>query len=211
VNRQIESYINARVIRRPLTVDGVREELASFQDPSAKPLTGNERKDHQRRAILALRRMATGAVAGYDVKPASAEIRAAMRIDELAEAAIEATGRLPGKEAQQDLAEYVLAAKRPATLRIQAGEELVRHMERNTSAAITDPQIQRLIQTHAEEKNADVKANIALVIGALPNDRVAKNLPDDASRQAWQKRLLQYRPQATDAPAPPPPAPKAGD
>lgn len=209
VNRQIEGYTNTRVIRRPLTIESVREELTSFQDPAAKPLSALERREQQKRAIEALRRLAIGAVPGYDVRPASAEIRAALRVDELAPAAIEATGRISTKEAQQDLAEYLLADKRPAALRVQAGEELMRHIEAHTSAPITDIQIQRLTQLLNDEKNSDVKAAVALLLGALPSDRVTKNLPDDAARQAWQRRLLQYQPAAN--PAPPAPAPKEGE
>lgn len=209
VNRQVEGYTNARVIRRPLTIEGVREELAYFQDPATRPLSATERGEQQLRAIEALQRLATGAVPGYDVRPASVEIRAAMRIDTLAPAAIEATGRLPGKEAQQDLAEYVLAVRRPAALRVRAARELLRHIEAHTASPLTDAQIQRLLVLFAEEKNADVKATIALIAGAIPHARVWKNLPDDAARQAWQNRLLQYRPPA-GAPAPPAPAPKAG-
>ena len=47
-----------------------------------------------------------------DVRPAATEIVAATRSDDLAPAAIEAAGRLANKEAQQALADAVLAGGR---------------------------------------------------------------------------------------------------
>ena len=53
-----------------------------------------------------------------------------------------------------------------------------------------------------EEKNADVKSGVALVLGALPRDRVLKNVGDAKAQEAWRKRLLSYEPAPAAAPMP---------
>ena len=126
-----------------------------------------------------------------------------MRSDELAAAAIEAAGRLAGKDPQQALADVVINTARPANIRRLATEELVRNLQRFGPTSITDPQIATLVRLLDEEKNADVKAGISLVLGALPRDRVLKNFPDPKAREAWVNRLLNYQPAAA-APAPMP-------
>jgi hypothetical protein len=143
-------------------------------------------------------------VPGYDVRPAQAEILDALRFDDLAPAAIEAAGRLSGKEPQQRLGEVVVNAARPANVRNLAAQELVRNLQRFGPTSITDAQISGLIRLLDEEKNADVKASISLVLGALPRERVLKNFPDDKTRDAWLGKLLNYQPQAPAAPMPKP-------
>ena len=46
---------------------------------------------------------------------------------------------------------------------------------------LADKDLVRLLD---EEKNADVKAGVSLVLGALPRDRVLKNFPDPKAREA---------------------------
>jgi hypothetical protein len=128
-----------------------------------------------------------------------------MRSDELAPAAIEATGRIAGKESQQRLGEVVVNTARPANIRNLAANELIRNLQRFGPTSLTDAQIGGLIRLLDEEKNADVKAAISLVLGALPPERVLKNFPDEKSRTAWLSRLQNFQPAA---PAPPPPMPK---
>ena len=51
--------------------------------------------------------MATGQIQGFDIRPAAPEIIAATRNDDLALAAIEATGRIGTRDAQLALAEVI--------------------------------------------------------------------------------------------------------
>ncbi|HLW64450.1 MAG TPA: response regulator [Gemmataceae bacterium] len=214
VKRIVQGFPNVQVGLRPLSPENVLEGMNKFVavDPMAKPLSPTERKDQQLLAIEDLRRLAIGQVPGYDVRPAANEIRAALRSDDLALAAIEAVGQLPGKDAQQDLANLVLDTARPANLRIKAAEQLVRHIQVHTSAPLTDAQIQGLLRVNFDEKDAGVKSAVAVVVGAIPRERILKNLPDEATRQEWTRRLLNYKPNlappaAAPAPAAPAPAP----
>ncbi len=99
----------------------------------------------------------------------------------------------------EDLADVVINTTRPAPIRRQATDELVRNLQRFGPTSITDPQIATMSRLIDEEKNPDVKAGISLVLGALPRDRVLKNFTDAKSRDAWLKRLLNYEPQAPAA------------
>jgi hypothetical protein len=207
-NKIVQGFPNIQVGGRPLSPEAVQEGMSKFisMDPLTRPLSAAERKDQQLRAIEGLRRMATGIVEGYDVRPAAAEIRAALKSDDLAPAAIETVGRLPGKEAQQDLANFVLDPARPVPFRVKAAEELVHHMQVHGSAALEDMQIQNLLHLLTDEKNADVKSAVSVVLGAIPRDRLLKNLPDDMAKNEWVRRLQNYKPDLTPA-APPAPAP----
>jgi CheY-like chemotaxis protein len=209
VNRLVEPYRNVRVVRRPVTVDALREEMSAFAaEPMTRPLSEAERKDHQKRAIEGLRRLAIGITPGYDVRPAANEILNALRSDDLAPAAIDAAGRLPGKEPQQRLADLVLDTARPAALRAKAAQELARHIGIHTAAPLVDTQIKGLTSTLENEKSPEVKAAIAVVIGTLPQERVLRNLSDDMAREAWRNRLQRFEPRLSVPGAAPPPAPK---
>jgi hypothetical protein len=206
--RIVKPYQNVQVIYQPVLAEGVLEALQEMRKttgPMAAPLTETERKAHQKRAIEALRLMATGVIPGFDVRPAANEIIAATRNDDLAPAAIEATGRLGKKEAQQALAEVVLAASRPAAIRKQAAEELVRHLQRFGSGHIADSQIAGLIKLLDDEKSTEVKSGVSLVLGALPRERVLRNFTNQEARNRWVNRLVNYQPPSA---SPPPPAPK---
>ncbi len=204
VGRLTEGYKRIQIVSRPITADDVREDMLAFaEDPAARPLSGVERKDFQLRAIAGLRRLATGEVPGYDVRPAAPAIRAALHSDDLAPAAIDAVVRLPGKEPQQDLTDFVLNPNRPAALRVKAAAGLLQHMQVHGSAPLSDTQIQSLLKLFD---------TIAPVLGALPKERVLRNLPDQATRENWLNRMRKYEPPApadnTPAPAPAPPPEK---
>jgi hypothetical protein len=210
----VAQYRNIDLVAEPLNVGDVFGALRHMQyiaGPGVTPLNEAERKDHQRRAIEALRQMATGALPGYDVRPATREILEALRSDDLAPAAIETASRLPGKEPQQALAQVVIDTNRPAPIRRQATDELVRNVQRFGPTSITDPQITTMIRLVDEEKNPDVKSGISLVLGALPRDRVLANVGDAKAQEAWRKRLLNYEPQAAPATPMGEGAPKAED
>ena len=72
--------------------------------------------------------------AGYNVDPAEAAIRYALRSDDLAPYAIPAAGRQATVEAQQELAGVALAEGRKTEVRVAAAAELTRHLQRYGSA-----------------------------------------------------------------------------
>jgi hypothetical protein len=211
--RTIEPYRNVQIIHRPVTPEAVKDEMQLFiADPATRPLSAAERKDQQRRAVEALRKMAIGELAGYDVRPAADALRTAMRTDDLAPAAIDAVSMLPGKTPQQDLADLTLDAARPAPIRVKAANGLTRHIQLHDSAPLSDAQVKTLIKAYETDKTAEVRAAVAAVLGVLPQDRVLRNLSDDTARQNWQNRLQKYEPLIAPAvPTGPAPAPKPKD
>src|SRR5262249_7647116 len=158
-------------------------------DPATRPLSAAERKDQQHRAVEALRKMATGELAGYDVRPAADALQTALRSDDLAPAAIEAVSMLPGEAPQQEMAAPTLDAARPAPIRVKPAQGLTRHIQMHDPAPLSDAQVKTLIKGYETDKNAEVRAAIAAVLGVLPQDRVLHNLADDTARQNWLNRL----------------------
>ncbi len=210
--RIVETYQNIQVILQPTLPEDIGDALKQLQKtagPMIAPLSEAERKDHQKRAIEALRQMATGVIQGFDVRPAATEIIAATRSDDLAPAAIEATGRLGNKEAQQALADVILTGNRPVAIRRQAAEELVKHLRRFGAAHIADSQIAGLIKLLDDEKSLEVKVGAFLALGALPRERVMKNFTTQEARDKWVNKLLNYVPQPPAPPAPPTAPPKS--
>src|SRR5262249_103351 len=102
LNVLIEGYKQIGIVRGPLSTALVRAEfdpkLTAEQVGASPALTPAEKKSQSVRAIEWLKRMATGEVQGYDVRPAERTIRQALRLDDLARPAIEATSRLPGAD-----------------------------------------------------------------------------------------------------------------
>jgi CheY-like chemotaxis protein len=205
---QAQPHRNTQVVNRPVTPEAVVSGLLAVADTAGRPLSPAERKDSQIRAIDALRKMATGVISGYDVRPAASEIRAAMLNDELAPAAIEATGRMSGTDSQNALAAVALNEKRPGPIRVLAAGELVRHIQAHGSGAINDAMLKQLIRAAESDPNADLKMAMQLVVGAFSNDRVLANLPNDDARAKWVNRVIRYVPAAPGgaalAPAPAP-------
>jgi HEAT repeat protein len=164
--------------------DRLKEALASrIRDAMGRPLSEAERDVFAKRAIDLLGQMATGELPGYDVRPAEeAVIKALHSKDvETSLAAIEILGRLPGADAQRQLAEVVLDATRDK-LRGPAAFQLSRQIQR-IGLALNQQQIRRLGELYATTQNKVLRDNLALVIGALrPSSKVSG------------ERLRDYRP-----------------
>src|SRR5207248_8121467 len=94
-------------------------------------------------------------------------IRQALHSDDLAAAAVEAAGRLPLKEAQQDLANLVLSSASKPEVRTAAATALVRHLQQ-FGTALAGAQLQEL-QALADKREtpADLKGHLAAVLGGL--------------------------------------------
>jgi hypothetical protein len=86
--------------------------------------------------------------------------------------AIEAAGRLSGPTPQIKLADIVLDNNRPAGLRSQAAEELVRHIQAH-GLALSNNQVRSLQALFEKSPDAKLKATVAAVLGAMrPDSRV---------------------------------------
>src|SRR5207244_3500386 len=76
-------------------------------------------------------------------------------------------GRLPGRTPQLDLANLVLEPNRPLPLRTAAAQELLRHIQQH-SPVLADGQVKGLEDLFAaKETDPALKANVAVVLGAL--------------------------------------------
>jgi CheY-like chemotaxis protein len=151
-----------------------------------------ERKDHADRALVWLSRLATGEIAGYDVKPAADSLIASLRFAthgaEATRAVIDAVGRLPGPKPQIALADFVLDAKRTPAQRAAAASQLIRHIQQH-GALLSTAQAQSLeALARAPDTDPGLKSSATLVIGTLRPDT-----------RTTGERLKGYTP----APAPP--------
>ncbi|MGE3804074.1 MAG: HEAT repeat domain-containing protein [Gemmataceae bacterium] len=181
----IRPYKNVYLM--PTTVDAnqIKQRVESRTiDSFGKPLVGEERQAHATLGMLWLKRMATGEVTGYDVLPAESAIRDGLHNELLLPLALEAAANLPGREPQRDLATIVLDPKLPADARSYAALMLIRNIQKN-GVLITDMQVAGLHQLFAKGEDARLKANVALVLGALKptagrtGQRLTDYLPPD--------------------------------
>jgi CheY-like chemotaxis protein len=182
----IEGYKQIGVVRGPLSPAIVQTEFsppATAEQVGGSPaLTDTEKKSQSVRAIEWFKRMATGEVYGYDVRPAERTIRQALRSDDLAAPAIVATSRLPGADPQADLAALIADGGRSTELRLAAADGLIRHISSH-GVALTKQQGQTLMDLLPTLTDPILKARVATVVGSL-------HLTSPQSGQ----RLLRYNP-----------------
>ena len=93
-----------KIIPEPYGAFEIGEDLkAVYADPAQTPRDPATKKAAQRTAIEWLSKMATGARPGFEVKSAEPELRAALAIPYLTDAAIDGVAALGSALAQQDL------------------------------------------------------------------------------------------------------------
>jgi hypothetical protein len=170
LNRLIESYRQVSIVRGPLTPDLVKQELAA-PDAAAPPaisppLSPNERKAQSLLAMEWLDRLAACPHFGYDVRPAQRAILQAIAVPELAKLAIDAAGRLPGRDPQIDLANAILNAQLPAEIRALAAEALIRHVALHGNGLGKQP-TQALMDLLPTLQDPLLRAKIAAAVGTL--------------------------------------------
>jgi CheY-like chemotaxis protein len=205
LNRLIEGYRQIAVVPGPVTPLWVRREFGeeSQAEPAAQardgtasaPFTPEERKGYSYLAIEWFKRMATGEVPGYDVRPAERAIRSALKVEELTRPAIEATARLTTRDAQSDLASLVLDASRPAEVRILAAEALVQNVRR-IGVTLTTQQMQSLLDLMPTIQEPVFRARVAAVVGSIQQTAEQSGL-----------RMQRFAPALPTAPPPPAPEP----
>lgn len=169
LKRQLYGYRNLRVIPSVFTDDGFKEELAQLTDNKAPLLTPAEKKEHAKTALVWLKKMALGEVAGYQVAPAEPAIRFAFQSDELAPIAIDAAARFPNREVQQDLATLTTKEMRPAPIRIQAAEVLAKHVQAY-GKYVTEAQATTMREIAEASADPDLKSRILAVLGTLASN-----------------------------------------
>jgi CheY-like chemotaxis protein len=183
LERLLERYPNTWVIPATSDVKEMKSYLAvRITEAMGKPLTDAERKDYAVKAMEWLARLSRGEVPGYDVRPAEGAIIRALHNKALASQAVEATGRLPGREPQIALAGLVLEPNQPEALRSAAAIELCRHIQQY-GLLLRQVQAESLQALFATMPDSKLKANVSLVIGSMRPD----------ARQTGE-RLLRYAP-----------------
>jgi CheY-like chemotaxis protein len=205
VRRIADRYRNVTVIPLGLVLDDkeLAKVLKGRLTDDAPQLTEAEAKENAERSVRWLARLAKGDPEGYDVRPASRTVFAALRGGRLSEVgqqdAIGLIGRLPGADAQRELANVVMDDKRPAKLRTAAVGELVRHVQLH-SDLLAPAQAESLQGLYAKATDQELKESLARLQGALRPDAKVSG-----------ERLLKYQPPTPGPAAPPkepPPPPK---
>lgn len=170
VSRQVRGFAGVRVIPEPYTRVGFDQDVrAAFaDDPAAAPRDQAEKKAGARLAVEWLRKMATGELAGYDVRSAEPELRAAVMVDDLAEPAIEALSRFPSGEVQQDLIRAAIAG-RSVPARLAAADAAIRHIQAYGRLAPADMGNMAGMSA-ANEANPDLRGKLLVIKGLLAQD-----------------------------------------
>src|SRR5262249_46912217 len=165
-----EPYRNVTIVSASNDPDILKPMLDSrIAAAMGKPLSEEERKATMAEAMVWLKRIAVGEAPGYSAKGAESAILKAMRSEELGALAVEAAGRLPGRTAQRELATIVLHEAVRAEVRASAAIELARQINVNR-LVLAKSQIVGLETIFAKTEDARLKANVALVLGALRPD-----------------------------------------
>lgn len=196
VSRMLRNIPAVRVIPEPASRTWLQYDInASYQDPADRPRDPAEKKAAAKLAVGWLSKMATGEVPGFDVKPAAAELVAALRSDDTADPAIAAAARIPTADAQLGLMTLVLTNGRPVPLRVKAAEAAILHAQLNgklVPQTITDA----LTKQASEEKDPELRGKLLVLKGLLaPN-------PKD-----YVTELRDYSPPLVPPPPPKTPAP----
>lgn len=131
-----------------------------------------EQKAMANEAMILLGRMARGDLPGYDVRPADDAVLAALRDNRLSEeatsAAVAIVARIPTARGQTAL-EDVLLKPYPLRIRVEAGDELVRNLQRNR-VLLAQNQIDAVVNAFAQEKDGPIKARMGMVVGVINRD-----------------------------------------
>lgn len=196
LGRLARTYPGVVVSPELFTTVGLAEAVqAATADPAQRPRDPVETRQAAKVAVSWLRRLAAGEVPGYDIRPAGPALRQAMRDDELAEDAIEAVGRIPTAEAQQDLLFVALSGMRPIPLRMRAADLVVRHVQQ-FGTLTPENQVTTLGKLAASEPDADLKARLLVVY------HLVTNRPGELGAL-----MLRYPPPLPQPPVAPVPAP----
>ncbi len=127
---QVKRLKSVRVLPEPFAPEYLKADIEqAIQNPAQKPRDPAERLDSAKVAADLLRRMALGELPGYDIRPAEAELRAALRNDATADPAIDAVARIGTKASQEDLVTLALSAARPLSLRAKSADAAIRHVQ----------------------------------------------------------------------------------
>jgi hypothetical protein len=198
-------YQGVRVVHPSVITDGkslgAALSAAIREADVAQPQDQRTRNAEQAMEILF--KMTQGAIKGYDTRPATDVILAALRAGKLSEDgqtfALDTAARLPGAKAQAEILNTIVDGNRKPQVRLNACDALVQSLQR-FGLQLTRLQVKSLTDL-AKDANTDakLKSKLNTVIGALrPSDK-------DTG-----ETLRKYNPKPV-APLPPPPEEKKDD
>jgi CheY-like chemotaxis protein len=168
--KTLQNFVNVHVIPEPYSTVGFEGDVrAAFADPADVPRDPAEKRAAAKAAVDALRRIAVGETPGYDVRPAEPELRAALNQEDLADAAVEALGRIGTAEAQQALVGFAINQMKPVPVRSKAADAAARHVQafgRLTPATLTT----ELTARSTAEANADLRGKLLVLRGLLAHN-----------------------------------------
>jgi CheY-like chemotaxis protein len=180
-------YPKTRVIPELFSAFALKEQLTDLLALDDPKLLEAEKRHNARVALEWLRKMATGELPGYPVALAEPALRQAMQSKDLAPLAVDAVSRLPGRDAQQDLAGVVLSGADP-DVRLQAADALIRHIQQR-GMMLSDPQKMLVLDRAGTEQDAPVRNRLLALKGIMAS----------SSRETG-ARLLGFTPSAPAAP-----------
>lgn len=216
LRKLLVNYPDVKIIPEPYTRLALEPEFkVLFADPMMVPREGAVKKADARAAAEFLRGMAVGDLPGYDVRPAEAELRAAVTNPtdlELAAVAVDAVERLKSAEAQQAL--LTLATRQvgetPVALRRKAADAAIRHVRAHgklanpalvgTLATTATPEVTKDPELRA--RLLTLKGMLAFDPGAFANELKAYNPPivPPAPQKEPEKKGSDKEPEKKDPP-----------
>jgi CheY-like chemotaxis protein len=167
LGRTLRNYPTVRIIPELYGRFALASDLEAAQaDPGQAPRDPAEKKAAQKLAVQWLRQMAIGELTGYDVKSAEPELRDALRVDDLAESAIEAVARFPSAEAQQSLLAVALNGTRPLPIRSKAADAVIRHVQAN-GKLVPKSQVDSVVDEADKEPDLVLRGKLLTLKGML--------------------------------------------
>lgn len=202
--RMLRNYPAVKVIPEPFSRSNLAELLEAVfrSEPALTPRDPAVKKLAQKVAVEWLRKMAGNELPGYDVRAAEAELRQAVRNDELAEAAIDAVEHFPGADAQQALltAAVSVTPQRPLPIRLRAADAVIRHVQRH-GKLVGRALLDQLVTAADREPDPTLRGKLNVLRGllveqplALPDPQTGKPVPNP---EAFVNRLRAYNPPLT--------------
>jgi hypothetical protein len=134
--------------------------------------------------------MAIGEVAGYDIKSAEPELRSALRVDDVADQAVEALASFGSAAAQESLLSLVLNGTKPVALRTKAADALIRQIQVH-GKAISKTLLPPLVELANSEPDLTLRSKLLTLKGLLAY-----------SQEDFVNQLKAYQPPLLPVPVP---------
>jgi CheY-like chemotaxis protein len=191
LGRTLRNYPGVRIISEPFARAELASDLkASYRDPAQAPRDPAEKKAAQKTAVDWLRKMAIGEVAGYDIKSAEPELRSALRVDDVADQAVEALASFGSAAAQESLLSLVLNGTKPVALRTKAADALIRQIQVH-GKAISKTLLPPLVELANSEPDLTLRSKLLTLKGLLAY-----------SQEDFVNQLKAYQPPLLPVPVP---------